>query len=196
MAIHKTFKTLLLLFLLFLLAPSLEAKSSFEPAHSIQVSDFVINPSHLSCLEDFTLFVDLRNAGTFTETVYVELVSSTLGIDEFSPIFSIPSDTVEIATFAIDLKDVVEGQHEFEAVVFYNQQSTRRYKTFTFTCEKEEFSTTPVAIDPIAKDQEIQEQPSLPSLQLKTSILVTLLLVIGVIILSILYGVKTYLEKE
>lgn len=156
------------------------AVPSFDVPHAVTVLDIFPSPSSLTCVSSLTFNVELKNLGKSEELVTVELLSSTLGIDEVTLIPLRPGN-VDLALFTVAFDTSPRGNHEFEVLLQYNQQTTSRFKTFTFTCD-DTFVTPP---QPLTLTSVLPPSPLPAEVHYTFSFLFSLTLLVVVLLLAL-----------
>ena len=191
-------KSQLKIYLLFiglvLISTLVQAALSLDDLHNIKVKDIFISDDLLNCPKQLNVLVQIQNDGKNDENIFVELSSPKLKVSEVSQIFNIKPGSIEVANFDLVFTDGIEGEHEFEAAVFFNKESNNIFKSFTFkVCQKDQPPVKDIHNLELKKTSNQINQHESYKVSAQTLFLVTILFII--FMLAILYIIKVYLEK-
>lgn len=182
----------LLIVLLILSINLVNSAISSDELHNIKVKDIFISEDQLSCPKHLSIIVQVQNDGENDENVFVELSNEKISLVEVSQIFNIKPDSIEVATFDLDLPAGIEGEQEFEAAVFFNKESGRMFQTFNFKeCLKEE-----PPVQDLTNLEPPQNNPVPEDYSISAQVIFVIAMLIIIFILAVLYIIKIYLEKK
>src|SRR3989338_9453993 len=122
-----------LLLFVFTLSIVVSAASDKTLYHDIKISQLIITEQSLHCSKEVLVMVDIENEGTFTEDVYVELMSKPLGVHAFSPSTKVYARSREQILLPLYFAEEPQGTYTFD-VYFYTGHSIQpSFHTFTFS---------------------------------------------------------------
>ena len=122
----------LLLGVLFLLSVVVTAVPDTKLYHDVKIAQVIITEQSLRCSREVLVIVDVKNAGTFAEDVYVELINKELGVHMFSPSTQVAARSREQVLMPLYLPEEPQGKFTFDTYLYTPQNIQPSFHAFTF----------------------------------------------------------------